>query len=128
MELEHLNETERDCVLRYVSLLVERLGKNLARVYLFGSAARGDMWSDRMPMRSDIDLLVLTQGTVPKEVQETLVNETYPLFLECGRQIAPQFRTVGQFEAPEERLRGFVEQVRAEGRVIFECAGRGTEP
>gem|GEM_PF-3997519 len=75
VQLIHLSEIERDCVLRYVSLLVERLGANLVRVYLFGSAARGD-----------------------------------------------------QFEAPEERHRWFVEQVRAEGRVIVEHVGRGTEP
>ena len=32
------------------------------------------------------------RGVVPEETQEELVNETYPLFLECGRQLSPQFR------------------------------------
>jgi hypothetical protein len=36
--------------------------------------------------------LVESRGEVPEEVQEELVNGTYPLFLECGRQMSPQFR------------------------------------
>ncbi len=107
--LIHLSETERDCTLRYVSLLAERLRENLVQIWLFGSAARGDMWSDRMPMHSDIDLLILSDGAVPQEVQEELQNETYPLFLECGRQISPQFRTLEQFRSlDDERTREFV--------------------
>jgi predicted nucleotidyltransferase len=77
---------------RYCALLRERLGDRLVEVRLFGSAARGDMWPDHSPMHSDIDLLVVTRGVVPEETQEELVNETYPLFLECGRQLSPQFR------------------------------------
>jgi len=63
--LIHLSETERDCVLRYLSLLGERLGVNLVQVWLYGSAARGDMWPDWMPMHSDIDLLILSETPVP---------------------------------------------------------------
>ena len=118
--LVHLNETERDCVLRYVSILAERLGENLVQIWLFGSTARGDMWPDWMSVHSDIDLLILSSRSVLPEVQEELVNETYPLFLECGRQISPQFRTMAQFHSPgDERTREFVAQVRSEGHVIY---------
>lgn len=118
--LAYLSETERDGVLRYVSLLAERLGENLVQIWLYGSAARGDMWPDWMPMHSDVDLLILSNQPVPKEVQEELLNETYPLFLECDRQISPQFRTMAQFNTPEdERFREFVARVRAEGHVIY---------
>jgi hypothetical protein len=41
-------------------------------------------------MHSDIDLLILTCEPIVPEVREKLVNDTYPLFLECGRQIGPQ--------------------------------------
>src|SRR6476469_4329924 len=51
---------ERDCLLRYCTLLRERLGGSLLRLALFGSAARGDMWDAGSPMHSDIDLLVVT--------------------------------------------------------------------
>jgi hypothetical protein len=47
------------------------------------------MWPEGMPMRSGIDLLELTRQPVRAGVAEELVAETYPLFLECGRQIAP---------------------------------------
>lgn len=118
--LAYLSETERDCVLRYVSLLAERLGENLVQIWLYGSAARGDMWPDWMHMHSDVDLLILSNQPVPKEVQEELLNETYPLFLECDRQISPQFRTMAQFNTPEdERFREVVARVRAEGHVIY---------
>jgi predicted nucleotidyltransferase len=80
---------------RYCALLRERLGERLVGIRLVGSAARGDMWPAHSPMHSDIDLLVVTRGEVPEEVQEELVNGTYPLFLECGRQMSPQFRDEG---------------------------------
>ena len=119
--LAHLNETERACVLRYGSLLAKRLGENLVQIWLFGSAARGDMWPDWMPMHSDIDLLILSNRSVPRRVQEELLNETYPLFLECGSQIAPQFRTMAEFHAPkDERTHEFFAQVRAEGQILYD--------
>ena len=115
--LRHLAEAERSCVRRYVSLLQERLGSGLERVVLFGSAARGDMWDAGSPMHSDIDLLVVTRTQLSEAAAEELVNETYPLYLECGRQIGPQFRT-------EESLgsAGFAENVAREGVVVW---GRG---
>lgn len=119
----HFSETERDCVLRFISILAERLGKNLVQIWLFGSTARGDVWPDWMPMHSDIDLLVLSNSLVPPEVEEELVNETYPLFLACGRQISPQFRTMAQFRSSgDERTRVFMTQVRAEGYIIYAFA------
>ncbi|HET6848902.1 MAG TPA: nucleotidyltransferase domain-containing protein [Gaiellales bacterium] len=91
--LRHLSDEERSCVVRYISVLQERLGPELERVVLFGSAARGDMWDVGSPMHSDIDLLVVTRSQLSEAEAEELVNETYPLYLECGRQIGPQFRT-----------------------------------
>jgi predicted nucleotidyltransferase len=87
-----LTGLERDCIERYSALLRERLGERLVEIRLFGSAARGDMWAAHWPMHSDIDLLVVTRGMIPEETQDELINETYPLFLECGRQLSPQFR------------------------------------
>jgi predicted nucleotidyltransferase len=87
-----LTELERACMERYCALLRERLGDLLVEIRPFGSAARGDMWAAHWPMHSDIDLLVVTRGVIPEATQEQLINETYPLFLECGRQLSPQFR------------------------------------
>jgi predicted nucleotidyltransferase len=59
--LKTLTELESDCLGRHLSLLERRLGRRLPEVRMFGSAARGDMWSASAPMRSDIDLLVVTR-------------------------------------------------------------------
>lgn len=101
--LRHLSPLERDCLLRYCALLRERLGGSLLRLVLFGSAARGDMWDAGSPMHSDIDLLVVTAEALPPETAEQLVNETYPLYLECGRQIGPQFRSARRAVAASGR-------------------------
>ncbi len=72
--LIHLNASERDCLLRFISLVVERFGRELIQIWLFGSTARGDMWPDRMPFHSDIDLLLLTRQPVSAELEEELLN------------------------------------------------------
>ena len=114
--LRHLAPAERDCVLRYCALLRERLGGSLLRVVLFGSAARGDMWDAGSPMHSDIDLLVVTAEPLAPETAEQLVNETYPLYLECGRQIGPQFRSAGELSQPRgERAAAFAEHLARDG-------------
>ena len=118
--LEHLSETERGCVRRYLELIKERLGEDLTQIWLFGSSARGDMWSQNMPMRSDIDLLVLSQNPVPEEVRRDLFDATYELFLECGRQLAPTFWTLSRFSAPEAgKAAEFVVRVRQEGVQLY---------
>ena len=119
-ELAHLSEKEQTCVYRYLDLLRARLEANLAQVWLFGSVARGDMWSENMPMRSDIDLLVLSESRVAEEVQKDLFDETYALFLECGRQLSPAFWTRARFNAPEEGIaEAFVARVRQEGAQLY---------
>jgi predicted nucleotidyltransferase len=94
-----LNQPEHDCVDRYVDALARELGDRLEEVWLFGSAARGDMWADFWPMRSDIDLLVITAEPLPQPARDRLVALTYALFLECGRQISPAFRTRRELRA-----------------------------
>jgi predicted nucleotidyltransferase len=117
--LEHLAPNERACGQRFLAMLAERLGVNLLEVWLYGSAARGDMWSSRMPMHSDVDLLVLTEEAVAAADRDALVNETYPLFLECGRQISPQFRAAEAFlTSGDARVHAVRSRVLREGRVL----------
>jgi predicted nucleotidyltransferase len=110
-----LSDGERDCLRRYCELLRERLGEGLIEVRLFGSAARGDMWPARSPMHSDIDLLVITHELVPDAEQEELLNETYPLYLECGRQLSPHFFSERRLAEPEDdRTREFLRRVESD--------------
>ncbi len=124
--LRHLSDAEREIVERYLDILSGRLGQNLTKVILYGSAARGEMWSSHLPFRSDIDLLVLTHAPIPEELQQALVDATYPLFLEAGRQIAPQFWTVERFENPpaDARVQEFITQVLRDGVLLYGTASR----
>jgi predicted nucleotidyltransferase len=122
--MQFVADSERDCLRRYCELLRDRLGGRLVEVRIFGSAARGDMWPPHSPMHSDIDLLVLTCRDVSDAEQEQLLNETYPLYLECGRQLSPHFFTEQQFNEPDSDLtRAFFGRVRAEGRTVWSSAG-----
>ena len=93
MTLEILDDVERRCLERYIGRLAERL--ELVEVVVFGSVARGEAWPPGMPIRSDLDLLVVTRGPLTQETKDALFDETYPLFLECGRQISPAFVSEG---------------------------------
>ncbi len=97
--LELLNEAERRTLDAYVELLRERLGERLVSVRVFGSVARGESWPRGMPIHSDLDLLVLVREPLEPGLQQELIDATYPLFLESGRVIGPQFRTPEQHAA-----------------------------
>ena len=109
--MRSLTVTERDCLDRYCTLLRERLGSGLVSIQMFGSAARGDMWAPDSPMHSDVDLLV-TSAELSRQEQEELLNATYPLYLECGRQLSPQFFTEARLSKPEDqRTRALLQRV-----------------
>lgn len=115
-----LDERERDCLRRYCDLLHARLGEGLVAVRMFGSAARGDMWGAHAPMNSDIDLLVVTADDVPEAEQEELLDETYPLYLECGRQLSPHFFSRRRLADPEsERTRDFLARIEPDAVAVW---------
>jgi predicted nucleotidyltransferase len=115
-----LDERELDCLHRYCGLLSERLGGRLVEVRLFGSAALGDMWPGHAPQHSDIDLLVVTRGAVGEGEAEVLLNETYLLYLECGRQLSPQFFTQDRLnDPPDERTREFLASIAPDVRRVW---------
>jgi predicted nucleotidyltransferase len=114
-----LSEAERDCLSRYCALLRRELGEQLVEIRMFGSAARGDMWPPRSPMHSDIDLLVVTRSAVPEDERMRLLDETYPLYLECGRQLSPHFFDEQRLAEPEDaRTRVFLERIARDAVVV----------
>jgi predicted nucleotidyltransferase len=119
-DLPVLNETERACLERYVEILRDTLGRDLVEIVVFGSVARLERWPPGMPIRSDLDVLVVTETPVAPEVVERLIDQTLPLFLESGRQLGPQFKTVDALASPAtEREAGFVADVRRDGVRIY---------
>jgi predicted nucleotidyltransferase len=114
-----LNDVEWTCIRHFFEDLHARLGDRLREVWLYGSAARGDMWPPSRPMKSDIDVLVITADPLSDDEQNGLIQLTYPLYLECGRQISPQFMTASEWTAPSARRTDFVARVRAEGERLL---------
>jgi predicted nucleotidyltransferase len=115
-----LDDRERDCLDRYCSVLDERLRERLVEVRMFGSAARGDMWGAHSPMNSDIDLLVMTRNDVTEPERDELLNETYPLYLECGRQLSPHFFSERRLAQPEsERTSEFLARIGPESVTVW---------
>jgi predicted nucleotidyltransferase len=120
-----LTQRERDCVDRFYALLEKRLGERLIEVRMFGSAARGDMWPNNSPMHSDIDLLVVTRDEASSVEQEELIDETYPMSLECGRQISPHFFSERRLKAPDdEGTRDFLQRMSRDAVVEWPAARR----
>ena len=71
-------------------------------------------------MHSDIDLLVVTRDGIGEAEAEALVNETYPLFLECGRQLSPHFYSQQRLKEPEsQRAREFLASIAADVAVVW---------
>ena len=120
VEMSGLSEKEWECLRRYVSRLAEELDGRLLEIRMFGSAAREDMWPARSPMHSDIDLLVVTRDEVDDPAQELLINETYPLFLEYGRQLSPHFFSRSRLiDPPDDRTREFLGHVERDGLRVW---------
>jgi predicted nucleotidyltransferase len=115
-----LDDGERSCLARYVEVLEKRLGGELEEIVVFGSVARGEAWPRGMRIRSDLDLLVVTRSQVSAETEDELIHATMPLFLECGRQLGPHFRTRESLERPnDERDASFVANVERDGITIY---------
>jgi predicted nucleotidyltransferase len=98
-----LSEVEQRTLDAYVATLQSALGDRLLAVRIFGSVARDEPWPVGMPIRSDLDLLVLVSDPLDASEEQALIDATLPLFLESGRQISPQFRTPEQHAASPSR-------------------------
>jgi hypothetical protein len=98
-----LTRRERECVDRFYALLEKRFGERLVEVRMFGT---------------DIDLLVVTRDEASSTEQEELIDETYPMSLECGRPISPHFFSERKLKAPDdEGTRDFLRRMSADAVV-----------
>jgi predicted nucleotidyltransferase len=119
-ELPLLTDAERACLDRYVDLLEETLGDELLEVSVYGSVARGESWPAGMPIRSDLDLLIVTSQPVATDVADALVDATMPLFLESGRQLGPVFKTRYELDHPKTAWAAeFLAQFRRDAVLVY---------
>ena len=120
MQLPLLTSVERDCLDRYLDLLRTTLRDDLIGIWVFGSVARAESWPQGMPIRSDLDLLVVTASEGDSSIQQDLLDATYPLFLESGRQIGPQFLPAARVREPkDDRTASFLEQLGREAVPVW---------
>lgn len=118
-QLEWLTPSERRALESYVELLRARLAGELESVFVYGSVARGETWPAAMRIRSDLDLLVVTSRELDEREKQELWDETYPLFLESGRQLSPVFWTSAKLDQPPDHARAFAENVRHDAVVVW---------
>lgn len=97
--LDVLTDVERSCLDRYIAHLEVEFGDELAEVWVFGPVARGEAWPAGMHISSDLDLCV-TQRELTQQEKDALLDATYPLFPECGRQISPAIVEAGKLPKP----------------------------
>ncbi len=111
-----LTDVEQRTLDAYVDTLREHLGNRLLTVRIFGSVACNESWPAGMPIRSDLDLLVLVSTSLETTEEQALIDATLPLFLESGRQISPQFRTPEQHAVSPSR-----EAIDADAIEVWAC-------
>ena len=76
-----LTTAEWSAIDRFVERVASIVGGDLVATWLYGSAARSDMWGEFWPMRSDIDLLVVTASGPHPMWAESVRAATYETFL-----------------------------------------------
>lgn len=103
----HKLEALRDFIER---LLASPARENIAKVFLFGSALRGDVWQE-----SDVDVLVFGMRPLGP-VEEACIDAAYETILEASESVEPLVRTVSNFFYPPSY---FVYTVLREGKEIY---------
>jgi predicted nucleotidyltransferase len=85
--LKYLSEVERDRVRCYFTIIFDILGNNPREICLYGSCTHGDILVQKSSMHSDIDLVFPTDTRLKFNLIDSLLNETYPIYLEsCDKQ------------------------------------------
>jgi hypothetical protein len=113
-----LNDAERACLARYCALLAERVRARRG-VDVRVRGARGHVaarFADALGRRPARRHARRGPGGGPGG----LLNETYPLYLECGRQLSPHFFSRGRLAAPvDDRTREFLRELGADAVVVW---------
>lgn len=113
-----LTEKEQGTLREYPDFLLRRFPRQIERLVLFGSRARGDATAD-----SDIDVLVLLRKQVPPSAEgfyplgltdpvwQEIVGTTFDLLVKYGGEISPTVMAVSEYEDPSP----LVSHIREEG-------------
>ena len=103
-----MNALERTILTRFRELLMKRL--QLHKLVLFGSRARGDADPD-----SDLDVLVVVQGGIDREVRDYVSDCAWEAGFEHGVVVVPVVFSREEWEEGPERHSLLAQAVETEG-------------
>lgn len=107
--LKHITETEKNALKQFVNLMRAALDKNLLRMELFGSKARGN-YSES----SDMDILIIVKERT-MDVMDKIAEITAILNLEYNLSISPVVFSEYEYKVNTEMASPFSVAVEEEG-------------
>ncbi len=108
--LPHLKETERLALSKFTSVVAGKLSGKLQKIVLYGSKARGDFHAD-----SDIDVLVLVDGTIDSQTRDVISEASCETLLDYDVLLSTNTLNVDELEKLRQLGAKFVEHVESEG-------------
>jgi predicted nucleotidyltransferase len=104
--------TEQQKILKKIKRIIHDK-EPFAKVYLYGSRARGDMKSD-----SDWDLLILlNKDKITSEVEKNVTHPLYDLEFEIGQVISPLVYAENEWNT-KHKVTPFYSNVMREGKLL----------
>lgn len=110
-KIRTLTEIENKAVQDFVGGIKEKYGKNIEKIIMFGSKARGDFSQD-----SDIDILVVTNN---KNISRTISDEAFDILLKYGVYLSLKIMELSHFQKINNVMTGFSQNIKKEGIVLW---------
>ena len=107
----------KDILSEYVEGLLKIIGKDLKKVILYGSYARGEQ--DRNGEISDIDIMILVSldDNEIKEIEEKVLDYSYDLDLEYNILLSPIIENIENYKN-RKRYMSFYKNIESEGVLL----------
>lgn len=112
MFISTLNKIEKQSVMEFRGRLLNKLGKEVISVRLFGSKARGDFRKD-----SDIDLLVILRNTSSKK-KDIIYDIASEILLSSGIDLSVKVFDLKEFYHFKSIPTVFIQNIEREGIII----------
>ena len=107
----------KDILSEYVEGLIKIIGKDLKKVILYGSYARGEQ--DKNGEISDIDIMILVslddEGI--KKIEEKVLDYSYDLDLEYNILLSPIIENIENYKN-RKRYMSFYKNIESEGVLL----------
>ena len=107
----------KDILSEYVEGLIKIIGKDLKKVILYGSYARGEQ--DKNGEISDIDIMILVSldDNGIKEIEEKVLDYSYDMDLEYNILLSPIIENIENYKN-RKRYMSFYKNIESEGVLL----------